>query len=59
MLESKEATIFKRKKGRDGKFVNEAKLIKAYHIDYLEPLTQEELDELARRQQAYAGIDED
>ena len=50
MLKNKKCTIFKRKKGRDGKYVNEGHQVSAFNIEVLPPLTQEELDELAREQ---------
>jgi len=57
VLESKECTVFKQKRGRDGKSVNEPKQIKAYSIEYMEPLTQDEISELARDQVARQAID--
>jgi hypothetical protein len=57
ILESKECTVFKRKRGADGQHINEARQIKAYNIEYLDPLSQEELDELAREQAAANNID--
>ena len=56
-LSSKECTIFVNKKGPDGKSVQEAKLIKAYQITELPPLTKEELEELGREQAARHSID--
>jgi hypothetical protein len=57
VLESKECTLFKQKRGRDGKNVSDTKQIKAYSIEYLEPLTTEEMNELARDQVARQAID--
>ena len=56
-LQSKECTIFVNKKGPDGKSVQEAKLIKAYQVTELPPLTKEELEELGREQAARHSID--
>ena len=56
-LRSKECTIFVNKKGPDGKSVQEAKIIKAYQITELPPLTKEELEELGREQAARQAID--
>ena len=56
-LRSKECTIFVNKKGPDGKSVQEPKIIKAYQITELPPLTKEELEELGRQQAARQAID--
>ncbi len=59
-LKDKKCTIFVNKKGRDGKMLNKAKLIKEYGIEVLPDLTQEELDKLAADQRARgATADED
>ncbi len=50
VLKDKECTIFVNRKGADGKLLKEAKQIKAYSFEYLEPLTPDELTELARSQ---------
>ncbi len=57
MLKTKKCTVFKQKKGRDGKYVSEPRVVNAFSIEYLEPLTADELDELARQQRAEAGTD--
>jgi len=57
-LKNKKCTIFKRKKGRDGKYVNEAKQVSAFNIEYLEPLSAGELDELARQQRLAQGTED-
>jgi len=57
VLESKECTVFRQKRGKDGKNVSDTKQIKAYSIEYLEPLTTEEMNELARDQVARQAID--
>ena len=57
VLESKECTVFKQKRGKDGKNVSDTKQIKAYSIEYLDALTGEEMDELARDQTARQAID--
>ena len=57
-LESKQATVFINKRV-NGQNVQTAKLIKAYGIEYLEPLTVEELSELASDQSARNSIGND
>ena len=57
MLADRKCTIFVNKKGRDGKYVQTAKMINAHAIEYLPDLTQDELDELARAQAARLSID--
>jgi hypothetical protein len=44
--------VFVNRKGRDGKMISEAKLIKEYGIEILPDLTKEELEELADDQRA-------
>ncbi len=50
VLKDKECTVFVNRKGKDGKMLKEAKQIKAYSFEYLEPLTTDELTELGRSQ---------
>jgi len=50
VLKDKECTVFVNRKGADGKMLKEAKQIRAYSFEYLEPLTPDELTELARSQ---------
>ena len=57
VLETKECTVFRKKRGKDGKSVSDTKQIKAYSIRYLDPLTEDELAELAREQAARQSID--
>jgi hypothetical protein len=57
VLETKECTVFRSKRGKDGKNVSDTKQIKAYSIRYLEPLTEDELRELSRDQAARQAID--
>ncbi len=57
MLKDRKCTIFVNKKGRDGKYVQVAKTINAHSIEYLPPLTEEELTELAREQAARVDVD--
>ncbi len=59
VLSSKKCTIFVNKKGKDGKMLKAGKQVKAYNIDYLEPLTPEELTELGRDQSARRATDEE
>ena len=56
-LKEKRAQIFVKKKV-DGKERKEGKLISAYGIEYLDPLTPAEMKELARRQAMAAGAEE-
>lgn len=56
VLKGKECTIFINKRV-NGQNVQTAKLIKAYSVTELQPLTQEELDELAADQSARHAID--
>ena len=51
-LREKRVQVFATKKGKNGIPIREAKSIAAYSIEVLQPLTQEELDELARSQVA-------
>ena len=51
-LREKRVQVFATKKGKNGIPIREAKSIAAYTIEVLPPLTQEELDELARSQVA-------
>jgi len=57
MLKDRECTIFVNKKGKDGKYVQTAKIIKAHSVEVLPDLTQEELDALAAEQSARMAID--
>lgn len=50
--------IFVTDKSKNGVTVRKGKLIKEFAIEYLEPLTQQELDELARRQAMAGSIDQ-
>ena len=50
VLRDKECTVFVNRKGRDGKMLKEARQIRAYAFEVLEPLTPDELTELARSQ---------
>ena len=50
VLKEKKCTIFVNKKGKDGMPIKVAKQINAYSIQELEPLSKEELEELARIQ---------
>lgn len=55
MIKGRECQIFVTKKSKGGVTVREGKLIKEFAIEILDPLTQNELDELARRQAMAAG----
>ncbi len=57
MLKDREATVFITKKGKDGKNVQVAKIIKAHSIEILPDLTPEELSNLATEQKARHSID--
>ncbi len=57
VLASKNCTVFVNKKGADGKMLKTGKQVKAYSIDYMEPLSTEELTELARDQSARGATD--
>ena len=57
VMKEKECTVFKQKRGPDGKHVSDTRQIKAYGIEYLEPLTDDEMDELARDQTARQAVD--
>jgi len=57
MLKDRECTIFINKKGRDGKYVQVAKTIKAHSVEILPDLTEDELSELAAEQAARQSID--
>ena len=59
VLKSKQCTIFVNKKGKDGKMLKEAKSIKAYNIQELAPLTEEEIDELSRDQISRRAVGDD
>jgi len=56
VMKNKECTVFKQKRGPDGKHVSDTRQIKAYGIEYLEPLTDNEMDELARDQTARQAV---
>jgi hypothetical protein len=58
VLRDKQCTVFVNRKGRDGKMISEAKLIKEYGIEILPDLTKEELEELADDQRARGALDE-
>lgn len=57
-LKEKKVQVFTKKKV-NGKEVKEGKLISAYGIEYLDPLTKGELADLARRQAMANGTTED
>jgi len=57
MLRDREATVFISKKGKDGKNIQVAKIIKAHSIEVLPDLTSEELSDLATEQKARQSID--
>ncbi len=57
VLKDKECTVFINRKGADGKMLKRAKQIKAYAIEYLEPLTPDELTELGRSQTDRQALD--
>lgn len=57
VLKAKECTVFVNKR-KNGQNVQTAKSIKAYSISELEPLSQEELNELASDQSARGAITE-
>ena len=57
MLRDRKCTIFVNKKGRDGKYVQTAKIISAHSVEFLPDLTQDELDDLAAEQAARQSID--
>ncbi len=50
VLKDKQCTVFVNRKGKDGKMLKEAKQIRAYSFEYLDPLTPDELSELGRSQ---------
>jgi len=50
VLKDKQCTVFVNRKGKDGKMLKEAKQIRAYSFEYLDPLTPDELTELGRSQ---------
>ena len=56
-LREKMHQVFTSKKNPQGQLVRVSKLIKAYGIQELPPLTKEEKDELAKAQQARNSID--
>ena len=56
VMKSKKCTVFVNKRV-NGQTVKEAKSIGAYGIEYLEPLTEQELNELASDQSARHAID--
>jgi len=58
VLAEKNCTIFVNKKGADGKMLKVGKQVKAYNVQYLEPLTPEELTELARDQSSRRATDD-
>lgn len=55
MLKQRECQIFRNEKAKNGVVVRKGMLIKEFAIDILPPLTQNEIDELARRQAMAAG----
>lgn len=55
VLKERECQTFRNAKTKLGVTVRESKLIKEFSIDYLDPLTPAELEELARRQALAAG----
>ena len=57
VLKEKKCTVFVNRKGADGKMLKEAKQVSAYNIETLEPLTPDELTELARSQTDRGAID--
>lgn len=52
MIKGKQAQIFRTEKTQNGVSVRKSKLIKAYNIEELKPLTKEELEQLAKEQAA-------
>lgn len=57
MLKERECQVFVTKRDARGNQVREGKLIKEFAIEVLPQLTQEELDELARRQAMAKSVD--
>jgi len=57
VMRDRMCTVFVNKKGKDGKTLKEAKQIKAFSFEYLEPLTPDELTELGRSQTDRNAID--
>lgn len=55
MMQQRQCQIFVNSKTKNGVTVRQGKLIKEFAIEILEPLTQSELNELARRQAMAAG----
>lgn len=57
-LREKRVQVFTTKKGKHGIPIRDSKSIAAYTIEVLPPLTREELDDLARQQQARRATDD-
>lgn len=55
MLRQRECQIFRNEKAKNGVTIRKGMLIKEFAIEVLQPLTQNELSELARRQAMVAG----
>ena len=55
VLKARQCQLFVTEKAQNGVSIRKGKLIKEFAIEVLEPLTQKELNELARRQAMAAG----